>query len=238
MAGGQSSCAALLSLRVPCCVQCSKKHRPQQSALSPSAGAIAADLGGADFQWADREEERRKLWSARHSAYYAARALRPGDTGVLRGPFTFLLCVQSGSHRVSQNVISGAQVPPAPPHCFAPPPRPSRCRLSSLAGGNGLRSPMCVNPPPCPLCCCLPRRRQRLDHGCVRPPVPPHRVCAGGAAAMQGARTAGAAGGPCGRLQVSGCGVGLLASFVLSGVIIGRGLYAARGRPQVSSCGG
>jgi D-lactate dehydrogenase (cytochrome) len=41
-------------------------------------GEIARDLGGGPFDWATRPEDRTRLWQARHDAYYAGRALRPG----------------------------------------------------------------------------------------------------------------------------------------------------------------
>ena len=41
-------------------------------------GEICADLGGADFSWVTRQEDRNRLWQARHDAAYAAKAMRPG----------------------------------------------------------------------------------------------------------------------------------------------------------------
>jgi D-lactate dehydrogenase (cytochrome) len=42
---------------------------------------IAEQNGGGAFNWSNLPEERSKLWKARHQAYYAALALRPGATG-------------------------------------------------------------------------------------------------------------------------------------------------------------
>ena len=43
---------------------------------------IAAGNGGLDFEWATRQEERTRLWQARHDAYLACMQLRPGNRGI------------------------------------------------------------------------------------------------------------------------------------------------------------
>jgi D-lactate dehydrogenase (cytochrome) len=62
---------------------------PQEvEAQAADAGALADEHRGQGFAWAADESERRALWRARHRAYDAARALRPGAHG-----FTTDACV-------------------------------------------------------------------------------------------------------------------------------------------------
>ena len=48
---------------------------------SEAVGEISREAGGSGFEWATKPEVREALWRARHEAYYAALALRPGSTG-------------------------------------------------------------------------------------------------------------------------------------------------------------
>jgi len=47
---------------------------------SEAMQAICAEFDGSAFQWATQSEDRTRLWKARHAAYYAAMAYRPGMT--------------------------------------------------------------------------------------------------------------------------------------------------------------
>jgi len=42
---------------------------------------IVAEAGGTEFNWAETPEERARLWQARHDAFYATVALKPGAKG-------------------------------------------------------------------------------------------------------------------------------------------------------------
>ncbi len=40
--------------------------------------AVASEMGGEDFEWASTPEERTRLWTARHKAYFAGMSMSPG----------------------------------------------------------------------------------------------------------------------------------------------------------------
>ncbi|MEJ6684433.1 MAG: FAD-linked oxidase C-terminal domain-containing protein [SAR86 cluster bacterium] len=48
---------------------------------SERVAELVQENHGSEFTWAVEQEAQNKLWQARHDAYYAARALRPGASG-------------------------------------------------------------------------------------------------------------------------------------------------------------
>jgi D-lactate dehydrogenase (cytochrome) len=52
-------------------------------AQAEEVGALARENGSGEFAWATSEDERRRLWAARHDAYEASLALRPGSRGYI-----------------------------------------------------------------------------------------------------------------------------------------------------------
>lgn len=45
--------------------------------------SASEEFGASNFEWATKTEDRNRLWKARHSAYYAGKALRPGSGSVV-----------------------------------------------------------------------------------------------------------------------------------------------------------
>lgn len=48
-----------------------------------AVGEVAARHDGGEFRWATRQEDRTRMWRARHDALYAALALRPGSKALI-----------------------------------------------------------------------------------------------------------------------------------------------------------
>jgi D-lactate dehydrogenase (cytochrome) len=78
--------------------------------------AIARDFGGAEFQWATRAEERNQLWQARHDAFYASMALRPGAAGIVTDVCLPISRLAEGIAAVQQDIKEARLLAPMVGH--------------------------------------------------------------------------------------------------------------------------
>jgi len=73
--------------------------------------SLAEGLGGVEFQWADKPEERLRLWSARHNMYYAGLALQPGAHALTTDvcvPISNLAdCIRRTHEALEKSALSG-----------------------------------------------------------------------------------------------------------------------------------
>ena len=71
---------------------------------------IASEHGGEGFQWATTPEERTRLWTARHHAYFAGLQMKPGCRTV-----TTDTCVPIS--RLAECLLETRRRRPTPPAC-------------------------------------------------------------------------------------------------------------------------
>ncbi|MDA0361751.1 MAG: FAD-binding protein [Proteobacteria bacterium] len=74
-------------------------------------GEIVLQMGGSDFTWSTKQEERSKLWQVRHDAYHAILASKPGFTALVTDvcvPISKLAqALQETVDEISKSNISG-----------------------------------------------------------------------------------------------------------------------------------
>ncbi len=79
-------------------------------------GAIAKENGGKGFEWATRPEDRSKLWAARHDAYYAALALRPGSKGWTTDVCVPISCLADAILEAKADIMASSLIAPIVGH--------------------------------------------------------------------------------------------------------------------------
>jgi D-lactate dehydrogenase (cytochrome) len=81
-----AACNAYSRLTLPAAPQLLVEFHGHPEALAEDVRRfrdLAADFGAAGLDWAERQEDRTRLWAARHSAYHAILASRPGAKAVV-----------------------------------------------------------------------------------------------------------------------------------------------------------
>lgn len=96
-AGSGALCLLYALTAARCCGCCTLLWLLHAVTTTPAAhaaaGEVVRELGGSNFSWADTPEERTRLWSARHTAYYASCQLRPGCRGFVTDSCVPISCL-------------------------------------------------------------------------------------------------------------------------------------------------
>ena len=81
-----AACNAFSGLTLPVAPQLLVEFHGHPEGLAEDVSrfrALASEFGAEDLQWAERQEDRTRLWAARHAAYRAILASRPGAKAVV-----------------------------------------------------------------------------------------------------------------------------------------------------------